>query len=61
MKGIVIVVQGAGINDGIYHKLKKACKDAGVKYNTVTSYFCKTNESTYTSKTGITLTKTELK
>jgi hypothetical protein len=62
MKGMVIMVEGAKVN-GCYSKLTTACEMSGVSYNTVTAYFRRYPKAmTYTHpKTGITLTKTELK
>lgn len=66
MKGQIIAVTGhvSGLTN-YYSKLKNACEDYGVSYNTVTSYFRRmsnkgTPSKSYTSKSGITLTKTQL-
>jgi hypothetical protein len=46
---------------GIYRNMKAACKDTGINISTAYKYFYRNGTNSYTSKTGITLTKTELK
>jgi hypothetical protein len=45
----------------IHRTLKQACDAYGVKPQTAYTQMHRKNTETYTSKTGITLTKTELK
>lgn len=56
---VTSIVNGKQIT---YKSVSKACHELGINNHTVLRYFrLNPNQSTYTSKTGITLTKTELK